>query len=99
VSTLQTERLVSLEEARQYLPGRRGGRPNRRTVWRYAVHGLTGVRLESLRVGFCHLTSVEACERFTAAVATARAARRQSHTCESPSIDPQGVPVSATTTV
>jgi len=47
------------------LPIRRAGkRPHAATLWRWALHGVRGVRLESIMCGAVRCTSAEAIARF-----------------------------------
>jgi Protein of unknown function (DUF1580) len=62
-------------EAARRLPRLRGNRPvNPATIWRWASHGLRGVRLETVRIGGTICTSSEALRRFFAALAGDRPA-------------------------
>jgi hypothetical protein len=62
-----TEQTIPLAEAARRLPRLRAGRPvSPTTLWRWAAHGLRGVRLEVVRVGGTTCTSVEALRRFFA---------------------------------
>ncbi len=55
---LIAEQVVSLTEATIHLPRRREGkRPHVATLYRWASHGIHGVRLETLRVGGTLCTS------------------------------------------
>jgi hypothetical protein len=48
-----------------YLPIRRAGkRPHPATLWRWALHGVRGVKLESVMCGAVRCTSAEAIGRF-----------------------------------
>lgn len=59
------EELLPLAEAAEKLPARRNGsRPHATTLYRWAKHGLNGVRLEVLRVGDTTCTSLPALQRF-----------------------------------
>ena len=63
--SLTTETLVSFAEACERLPRRRAGRrPHPNTLYRWASHGIRGIRLETLRVGGTLCTSLEALQRF-----------------------------------
>jgi hypothetical protein len=63
------EQTIALAEAARRLPRLRAGRPVApATLWRWASHGLRGVRLETVRVGGTCCTSVEALQRFFAAL-------------------------------
>ncbi len=47
------------------LPIRRGGkRPHPATIWRWALHGVRGIKLESIMCGAVRCTSAEALQRF-----------------------------------
>jgi hypothetical protein len=62
---ISREELLSLAEAAEKLPARRNGsRPHASTLYRWAKHGLNGVRLEVLRVGDTTCTSVPALQSF-----------------------------------
>lgn len=62
---INAEELISLKDVCQLLPRRRRGRkPSFSTVWRWALHGVRGVKLETLRVGSTLCTSREALQRF-----------------------------------
>jgi hypothetical protein len=55
------------------IPTRRGGgRTHQRTGFRWALQGLSGVRLETVLIGGNRYTSVPALERFFAAVTAAK---------------------------
>jgi len=58
------EELVSFEDAAAYLPSQ----PHRATVWRWSQRGVRGVTLESVMVGGRRFTSIEAVDRFVAAM-------------------------------
>lgn len=60
---ISSERIVSLTEAAQVAPGR----PHLATVWRWALHGCRGVKLETIVSGGRRYTSHEAIGRFVAA--------------------------------
>jgi hypothetical protein len=65
-----SETTLPLAEAARRLPRLRSGRPvHPSTLWRWACHGLRGVRLETVRVGGTACTSLEALRRFFAASA------------------------------
>jgi hypothetical protein len=60
-----SETPISFAEAARRLPRLRNGRPvSPATLWRWASHGLRGVRLETVRVGGTCCTSLEALRRF-----------------------------------
>ena len=73
------EQLVSLTEAAGLLPRRRRGRkPAVQTLYRWASHGVRGVRLETIQIGGTRCTSREALQRFFLALhagGTTRAVR------------------------
>ncbi|WP_390622211.1 DUF1580 domain-containing protein [Tautonia marina] len=57
--------MIALADVPGILPKRRGGRKvHTSTVWRWAMKGYRGTRLETLRVGGTLCTSREALERF-----------------------------------
>lgn len=62
---LAQEEPLSLNQAREYLPGH----PSHCTVYRYTVDGIGGVRLETVRLGRRRFTSVSAIQRFLDALA------------------------------
>jgi hypothetical protein len=60
-----SEHLLSLTDAAKQLPRRRAGRkPHISTLYRWALRGLKGVKLETVQVGGTTCTSVEALQRF-----------------------------------
>ena len=62
---ISSEAVVTLTEATHHLPRRRKGkRPAVSTIFRWAQHGLRGVRLETIQVGGTKCTSIEALQRF-----------------------------------
>lgn len=66
---LATERIVTFTEAPDHLPRVGGKKIHSSAVWRWARKGIRGVRLECRRIGGRFVTSVEALERFTKALA------------------------------
>lgn len=58
---VSTEELISLADAVKHYPGTR---PHRATVFRHAMRGVRGRRLETVKVGGKRFTSVEAIRRF-----------------------------------
>ena len=69
-----TEEIRALSEWPKLLPTRRGGkRIHVSCLYRWALHGVYGVRLETLQVGGTTCTSVEALGRFFAALSGDRA--------------------------
>jgi hypothetical protein len=65
VIDIQHERLISLKAACKLIPGRSGGRVSRATIWRWAMKGRRGIRLETVLLGDRY-TSREAIDRFFA---------------------------------
>jgi hypothetical protein len=64
---IQNERTLSLSQDAKLdiLPRRREGkRPNASTLWRWALHGIKGIRLETVMAGGVRVTSAEAIQRF-----------------------------------
>jgi hypothetical protein len=62
---LQHESVLSFADAVNHLPRRRKGKkPHIATMYRWAMRGCRGVRLETLRVGGTLCTSLEALQRF-----------------------------------
>lgn len=62
---LKTETVLSLRDAADFLPRRRRGkRPYFSTLYRWALKGFRGVRLETIRIGGTLCTSKEALQRF-----------------------------------
>ena len=62
---LQKERLFSLTEATKILPSRPNGkRFTVATLFRWAMKGMRGTKLETILVGRCRCTSWEALGRF-----------------------------------
>jgi hypothetical protein len=67
------EDLLSVADAAKALPAHRGGkRVHTSCVYRWALYGVYGVRLETIQVGGTLCTSKQALERFFAALARAR---------------------------
>lgn len=67
------EQVLSLDKARELIPGRDGQRVGFTTVWRWVTFGVLDpkgrrVKLEARRLGGRWLTSKEAIERFTIAL-------------------------------
>lgn len=62
---LEAETVLSLSDATEHLPRRRRGkRPHLTTLHRWATTGVSGVKLEVIRVGSTLCTSLEALQRF-----------------------------------
>jgi len=66
---LQDEQILTFTEAAKILPKINGRRPHPSTLWRWARRGINGLYLETRRVGGRFVTSAEALERFTKALA------------------------------
>ena len=65
-----SEDIRPIPKAMKWVPPRRGDRPTHASCgFRWAKHGLRGVRLETIRVGGTLCTSREALERFFARLA------------------------------
>ena len=62
--TIDRERLISMAEAGKYLAQRTGHRPYLCTLYRWALRGVKGRRIETVLVGRQRYTSVEAINRF-----------------------------------
>lgn len=62
----KNERLITFNQAADFLPP--GMRPDYSTWWRWSSGGYRGIKLETVRVGKRRLTSVEAMQRFVAAI-------------------------------
>jgi hypothetical protein len=62
---LASEKIIFLTDAAKLLPRHRRGRPvSASTLWRWAMRGAHGVRLETARLPSGLVTSVEALQRF-----------------------------------
>jgi hypothetical protein len=65
-----TETVLPFAAAARSIPRLRAEKPvNPATLWRWASHGLRGVKLETIRCGGTRCTSREALKRFFAALA------------------------------
>ena len=71
---LSSEKIVSFTEASKLLPVINGRRIHPSALWRWARKGVKGVRLETRRLGGRFVTSMEAIERFSKALAEVDAA-------------------------
>jgi hypothetical protein len=61
----QTESIITLAQAADQLPKRRRGRKTHiSTLYRWATAGCRGIVLETLQVGACRCTSLQALQRF-----------------------------------
>ena len=81
IDTTTEQILTFAEAARQSRPGRaRSLAPS--TLWRWHRKGISGVRLETICLGGIRYTSVEALQRFFAAVTEAKSAKASGHAVE-----------------
>ena len=71
---LLEEKVVSFTEAAKALPVINGRKIHPSALWRWARKGVKGVRLETRRLGGRFVTSMEAIERFSKALAEVDAA-------------------------
>lgn len=62
---IESEQLLTVKAAREWLRGRTGHAPHRNTIRDWARVGLKGVVLETVRIGGLVYTSVEAMQRFS----------------------------------
>ena len=68
VAKLLTEELLSLTDAAKEVPRPEGQKPPHvATVWRWAIKGVRGNKLEIVKIGSRKFTSREAITRFVAA--------------------------------
>lgn len=71
------ERVVSLDEARQMLPRRRGGKiPDKSCLYRWTTIGCRGELLSWIQVGATRCTSAEAMADFFARLSRKQATRQ-----------------------
>jgi len=69
VIDVSNERLYTFSQAVRFLPrSAKGKKRSTKTLYRYALNGLRGVRLEWVQAGGCRCTSREAIHRFYAAL-------------------------------
>ena len=67
------DELITLREAAKLFPRRRRGkRPHFSTLWRWALRGVRGIKLEVISVGDTLCTTREALEAFARQVTAAR---------------------------
>ena len=67
----EIETLIDFAAAAKNLPRSSAGKPmHAKTIARWALVGMSGVKLETVRVGGRRFTSREACNRFFAALST-----------------------------
>ncbi len=70
---LLTEDVITITEARNFLPDVQGQkRPHVSTVWRWTLRGISGVKLETVKIGSRIVTSKQALTRFISATSKAR---------------------------
>jgi hypothetical protein len=73
MNSLLTESLIALADLPELLPA--PSRPSPRTVRRWTTHGITGIKLEAVRIGGELYTSREAFQRWIERVNAARELR------------------------
>ena len=73
---IEDEQCLTFSEAAKRLPKFGGRFVHTSTLWRWSTKGLRGVRLETRRLGGRFVTSVEALDRFGAALAKVDNERR-----------------------
>lgn len=79
--SINSESLIPLSEVPQHLPRRPGGKKiHVSTVFRWALRGCNGTRLETCQVGSLRYTSVEALGRFVERRSAPEADERPRHT-------------------
>ena len=66
---MKTEELITLADATHVLPRLNGRRLHSSTIWRWAVKGVGSVKLDYLKIGGRIVTSREALNRFSSALA------------------------------
>jgi len=57
---ITNENVFPVREAPRHIPGR----PSQASVWRWVLHGVGGIKLDSILMGGRRLTSSEAIQRF-----------------------------------
>jgi hypothetical protein len=82
MSSLLDENLLPLDEARRALPIAPVAKA---TIWRWSLHGVGGVMLETITIGTRRYTSREALTRFVEATTSARTPR--DHDGREPTVD------------
>lgn len=70
------EPVLTLVEAAGWLERRFGRRPNAATVWRWAIKGLRGVRLQTISLGRFRYTTERSLERFIVETSSQDESRR-----------------------
>jgi len=87
---LLTEKLISVSDAPKYLPARPNGkRVHISACYRWIGPGVCGIRLESVKVGGSTYTSLEALQRFSAALTS----QKQSEPIRNRNISPARGPL------
>lgn len=86
IDTKHEELLTFSQASRYFPPGRRGKRPHRATLYRWSVYGVHGIRLESIAMPSCRVTSREAIARFLQALTEADDLRHPSPARTAPTI-------------
>ncbi len=66
---LQSETILTFAEAAKHLPIFNGKKCHTSTIWRWARRGCQGIKLETRRLGGRFVTSLEALDRFSKALA------------------------------
>lgn len=62
------EKLIRLEDVRDYIPSsRKGKKLGKAVIFRWAGRGIRGIVLETIRCGGARITSAEAIQRFVEA--------------------------------
>jgi hypothetical protein len=67
VSTILTESVLTLQDARREIASVTGHRPDKCTIYRWCLKGVGGIKLEHIRLGDRILTSRQAINRFIVA--------------------------------
>lgn len=66
-----SEKLLTLAEAACHIPPINGKKPHVATIWRWIRKGITGIKLEHLKLGGRIVVSEESLQRFFTAIAAA----------------------------
>lgn len=74
---LRNEQLLTLADATKLIPGRFGKKLSIKTIHRWALHGVRGVQLETVKMGGRKMTSREAIQRFGYALTLSRQCQPQ----------------------
>jgi hypothetical protein len=84
VIDLQNEQTLRLHDARKlkWLKGRDGGRVDIGTLRRWALKGIKGIKLETVRIGTTTYTSIESCLRFIERLSNTQGERPICHTSQ-----------------